>query len=190
MSKKDVIIDKFVWIDCEMTGLDITKDVLLEIATIITDVNLHIIAEGPDIVIHQPEGALEAMIPVVKDLHAKSGLTDEVRASTVSLAQAEEQTLSFIGQYCLQNQAVLAGNSVWQDGIFLRKYMPRITDYLNYRIVDVSSLKVLVRQWYPNSPNVKFKKAESHRALADIKESIEELKWYRKYFFLSSPDKG
>jgi oligoribonuclease len=184
MAKKDVTIDRFVWIDCEMTGLDITKDVLLEIATIITDGDLNIIAEGPDIVIHQPEDALENMIPVVKDLHAKSGLSDEVRRSTISLADAQEQTFSFIQQYCEQDKAVLAGNSVWQDGMFLRKYMPRITDYLNYRIVDVSSLKVLVRQWYPNNPHVKFKKAESHRALTDIRESIEELKWYKKYFLL------
>lgn len=183
VAKKETIIDRFVWIDCEMTGLDITKDVLLEIATIITDVDLNIIAEGPDLVIHQQEDVLAAMIPVVKDLHAKSGLSDEVKRSIISLADAERETLSFIQRYCRQDQAVLAGNTVWQDGIFLRKYMPRITDYLNYRIVDVSSIKVLVRQWYPNDPHVKFKKGETHRALVDIKESIEELKWYKKYFF-------
>jgi oligoribonuclease len=183
MAKKEAIVNRFVWIDCEMTGLDIAKDVLLEIATIITDVDLNIIAEGPDIVIHQPDDALDNMIPVVKDLHSKSGLTDEVKKSTVSLAQAEQKTLSFIHQYCQRDQAVLAGNSVWQDGIFLRKYMPKITEYLNYRIVDVSSVKVLVRQWYPHDHHVKFKKAETHRALNDIKESIAELKWYKKHFF-------
>lgn len=183
MAKKEAIIDRFVWIDCEMTGLDITKDVLLEIATIITDVNLHIIAEGPDLVIHQPEAALTSMIPIVKELHAKSGLIDEVKKSTISLADAEHQTFAFIKEYCEQHQAVLAGNTVWQDGIFLRKYMPRITDYLNYRIVDVSSLKVLVRQWYPNNPHIKFKKGDTHRALNDIRESIEELRWYKRYFF-------
>lgn len=183
MTKKEAIIDRFVWIDCEMTGLDITKDVLLEIATIITDVNLNIIAEGPDIVIHQPEAALDDMIPIIKDLHAKSGLADEVKNSTVSLADAEQKTFTFIKEYCEQNRAVLAGNTVWQDGIFLRKYMPRITDYLNYRIVDVSSVKLLVRQWYPDNPHVQFKKGDTHRALTDIRESIDELKWYKKYFF-------
>jgi oligoribonuclease len=183
MAKKEAIIDRFVWIDCEMTGLDITKDVLLEIATIITDGDLNIIAEGPDIVIHQPEAALAHMIPVVQDLHTKSGLIDEVKKSTISLTDAQERTFLFIQQHCEREKAVLAGNSVWQDGMFLRKYMPRITDYLNYRIVDVSSLKVLVRQWYPNDPHVKFKKTESHRALTDIRESIAELKWYKKYFF-------
>lgn len=183
MAKKEVNITRFVWIDCEMTGLDIQKDVLIEIATIITDTNLKIIAEGPDLVIHQSEKHLSGMLPVVVELHKPSGLLDEVRKSTVSLQKAEQQTLDFIQGHCIQNEAVLAGNTVWQDGIFLRKYMPRITAFLNYRIVDVSSIKLLVRQWYPNDPHIKFKKSESHRALTDIRESIAELQHYRQHFF-------
>lgn len=185
MAKKEAIINRFVWIDCEMTGLDITKDVLIEIATIITDTDMNLIEEGPDLVIHQPEQALSDMIPIVQDLHASSGLIDEVRKSTITVAEAEEQTLSFIQKHCQQSQAVLAGNSVWQDRNFLCKYMPRITDFLNYRIVDVSSVKLLVRQWYPNDSNIRFKKAETHRALTDIQESISELKHYKKFFFKS-----
>lgn len=183
MTKKEVNITRFVWIDCEMTGLNIQKDVLIEIATIITDTNLEIIAEGPDLVIHQSEKHLSAMLPVVAELHKPSGLIDEVKKSTISLQAAEQQTFDFIQEHCTQNEAVLAGNTVWQDGIFLRKYMPRITDFLNYRIVDVSSIKLLVRQWYPHDPNIKFKKAESHRALTDIRESIAELQHYRECFF-------
>lgn len=181
--KKEVNIKHFVWIDCEMTGLDVAKDVLLEIATIITDTQLTTVIEGPSFVIQQPEEHLQAMIPFVKELHEKSGLTQQVRASTISLHEAQEQTLAFIAQHCAQNEAALAGNSVWQDALFLRKYMPGITDYLNYRIVDVSSVKLLVRQWYPQDPHISFKKAETHRALQDIRESINELKHYREYFF-------
>ncbi len=182
-TKKEVNIKHFVWIDCEMTGLDVAKDVLLEIAIIITDTQLTTAIEGPSFVIHQTEEHLEAMVPFVKELHAKSGLTEQVRASTISLQDAQEQTLTFIAQHCVQNEAALAGNSVWQDALFLRKYMPGITDYLNYRIVDVSSVKLLVRQWYPQDSNTSFKKAETHRALQDIRESINELKHYREYFF-------
>lgn len=183
MNKKEVIINKFVWIDCEMTGLDSRKDVLVEIATIITDTKLEIIAEGPSLVIHQAERHLEGMHPYVEELHKKSGLLEEIRKSTISLQDAEHQTFDFIEKHCTKNEAVLAGNTVWQDGIFLRTYMPRITDFLNYRIVDVSSIKLLVRQWYPHDPNIKFKKAESHRALTDIRESIAELRHYREHFF-------
>jgi len=174
---------KLVWIDCEMTGLELHKDVLLEIATIITDGNLNVIAEGPELVIHQAEKHLANMVDVVKQMHKKSGLDDAVRASTISLEEAEHQTFAFIADHCKQDEAVLAGNTVWQDGLFLRKYMPRITNYLNYRIVDVSSIKVLVRQWYPKDPYADFKKNKTHRALDDIQESIAELRHYRKYFF-------
>ena len=181
--KKDPVINRFVWIDCEMTGLEIQRDVILEIATIITDCNLEIIAEGPELVIHQSEHHLHEMIPIVKEMHEKSGLTIDVRASHISLDEAEHQTFEFITKYCKKNEAVLAGNTVWQDGLFLRKFMPRITNFLNYRIVDVSSVKCLVQQWYPKDPYIKFTKSKTHRALADIRESIAELKHYRKYFF-------
>lgn len=186
-AKQEVNIKHFVWIDCEMTGLDVNKDVLLEIATIITDTQLTTAIEGPSFVIHQSQAHLDSMIPFVKDLHAKSGLTDLVKASTISLDDAQEQTFAFIAQHCAQNEAVLAGNSVWQDALFLRKYMPRITDYLNYRMVDVSAVKLLVRQWYPQDSHINFKKAETHRALNDIRESINELKHYREHFFIHLP---
>lgn len=185
MAQKEVNITRFVWIDCEMTGLDAQKDVLLEIATIITDTNLNIIAEGPSLVIHQAERHLVDMHPVVQELFKPSSLLDEVRKSTISLQEAEHQTFEFIKQHCAQNEAVLAGNSVWQDRTFLLRYMPRIIDFLNYRLVDVSAVKLLVRQWYPHDKNVKFKKAETHRALTDIRESIAELQHYREHFFKS-----
>jgi oligoribonuclease len=181
--KKDSIINRFVWIDCEMTGLEVQRDVILEIATIITDVNLEVIAEGPELVIHQDDYHLNEMIPIVKEMHEKSGLTRDVKASHISLELAEQLTFDFIAQHCKRYSAVLAGNTVWQDGLFLRKYMPRISNYLHYRIVDVSSVKCLVQQWYPKDPYINFSKAKSHRALADIRESIAELKHYRKYFF-------
>lgn len=181
--KKETKINRFVWIDCEMTGLDVAKDVLLEIATIITDTNLDIIAEGPNIIIHQHSEHLEAMIPFVKELHKESGLIDEVSRSTISLQDAQDQTLALIVQHCKAQEAVLAGNSVWQDAMFLRKYMPQVIDYLNYRLLDVSAIKLVIKQWYAQDPCVNFKKAETHRALADIRESINELKHYREHFF-------
>lgn len=181
--KQDAVINRFVWIDCEMTGLEVQKDVMLEIATIITDVNLEIIAEGPELVIHQPEYHLQDMITVVKEMHEKSGLTQEVRASEISIELAEQLTFDFIAKHCKKNEAVLAGNTVWQDGLFLRRYMPRIIGYLHYRLVDVSSIKCLIQQWYPKDPYTIVHKNKTHRALDDIRESIAELKHYRKFFF-------
>lgn len=173
-----------VWIDLEMTGLNADYDVILEIATIITDSNLNIIAQGPSLVVHQSDGALSVMEEYVRNMHAKSGLTEKVRASKVSLSEAYEQTFAFIKQHCTKHQALLAGNSVWQDRAFLLKYMPEIVRFLHYRIIDISGVKMLVRSWYPTSPYVNFKKPESHRALEDVKESIEELKHYRQHFFV------
>lgn len=175
---------KLVWLDLEMTGLNADYDVILEIATIITDSELNIIAQGPTFVVHQSEGALSVMEDYVRNMHAKSGLTEKVRASKVTLSEAYEQTFAFIKQHCAKHNALLAGNSVWQDRAFLLKYMPDIVRYLHYRIIDISGVKMLVRGWYPTSPYADFKKPESHRALEDVKESIEELKHYRKYFFI------
>lgn len=172
-----------VWIDLEMTGLDATKDVILEIATIITDNNLKIIEKGPAFVIHQPEEKLISMDEWCTQTHKKSGLTDAVRASIVTLTQAEDESLKFIKKHCGPKTGVLCGNSVWQDRIFLKAYMPRIIDYLHYRLVDVSSIKELIAQWYPNNPHTTFIKKESHRAYTDIKESIAELHHYKKQFF-------
>lgn len=174
----------FVWIDLEMTGLEPEKDTILEIATIITDGQLNILAEGPQLVIHEPDSVLDAMIPVVKELHSKSGLIEAVRASTTTLKEAETETFNFIKGYAQQRKAHLAGNSVWQDRVFLQKYMPSITDYLHYRLVDVTSFKVAINAWYPQNENYEKNKQDKHRALSDIKESIAELAFYRKHFFV------
>jgi len=180
-----MISDKnFVWIDLEMTGLNPDVDVILEIATIITDEQLNIIDQGPHLIIGQFEEKLAVMNDWVKKTHTKSGLLDKVRASTVLVEEAEEQTMNFITQYCKAETAVLCGNSVWQDRAFMRKYMPRIIEYLNYRLIDVSSIKTVVRRWYPQSPQKDYKKDDKHRALDDILESIQELKHYRRYFFV------
>jgi len=177
---------RFIWIDLEMTGLLPETDHILEIAVIITDGDLNVLEEGPALVIHQPESVLDTMIDRVRELHEPSGLIDAVRASTVSLQEAEQEALEAIQRNCERHTGILAGNSVWQDAIFMRKYMPRIMKYLHYRIVDVSSVKELVNRWYPNDPNLFFEKKSNHRALQDIQESIAELKHYREYFFKSA----
>ena len=172
-----------LWLDLEMTGLNSDTDVILEIASIITDDQLEVIAEGPDLIIHQSQELLDGMDEWCTTQHAKSGLTQLVQASTITVQQAEQRTLDLIKQYFKPNSGVLCGNSVWQDKQFLRRYMPELDYYLNYRIIDVSSVKELVKRWYPNSPYTDFKKHDAHRALSDIKESIRELKHYRTHFF-------
>jgi len=169
-----------VWIDLEMTGLDPDKDVILEIATIITDEDLNIIEEGPCLAIHQSDAVLGVMNPWVREMHQESGLIERVRESKVTLKQAEKQTLDFIKKYCDPGEGRLCGNSVWKDRAFLGKYMPAILDSLHYRLIDVTAVKELVLRWYPNA---EFEKKNSHRALDDIRESIEELRYYRKNFF-------
>jgi len=179
-----MISDQYlVWIDLEMSGLDANRDVILEIATIITDNNLQIIAYGPSLVINQKEEILQGMSEWCVTQHTASGLSDKVRASTITVLEAQKQTLDFIQEYCKPQTAVLAGNSIHKDLEFLRYYMPDIVNFLHYRIIDVSSVKEVVRRWYPNDPNFEFKKKKSHRALEDIEESIQELAHYRKYFF-------
>ncbi len=173
----------FVWIDLEMTGLNPETDAILEIATIITDGNLTILEQGPEFVIHQPDTVLDSMVPVVRDLHAKSGLKQAVKKSDVSMEYAEEQTLAFIKKHVRKRKGYLAGNSVWQDRAFLRQDMPSITDYLHYRLLDVTSIKIAINSWYPEQRDMGDKKQDRHRALDDIKESIEELAFYRKHFF-------
>ncbi len=176
--------NNLVWIDLEMTGLEVKKDVILEIACIITDANLNMIAEGPSLVIHQSEALLAAMEAWPKKQHTQSGLIERVRMSSITTEQAEEQIVNFIKKYCSPGTALLAGNSVWQDRIFLHEYMPHILRCLHYRIIDVTSIKELVAHWYPDDPHVKFEKKDTHRALQDIHESIAELKHFRKYFFV------
>jgi len=166
-----------------MTGLNPDIDVILEIATIITDANLNILEQGPVHVIHQPEQAIEQMIPKVYDLHMYSGLVQAVRSSRTTLFQAQSDTLAFIKKYAPEKHtAYLAGNSVWQDRAFLRKYMSAITDHLHYRLLDVTSFKVALNAWYPHQKSGGYKKTDKHRALDDIKESIGELAFYKRHF--------
>lgn len=173
-----------VWIDCEMTGLDPEKDAILEIASIITDNNLCILEEGPSLVIHHDDQVLYSMQDWVRDMHTTSKLIDEVRKSKITMQDAEQQTLQFLKSHCKEGMSPLCGNSVWNDRNFLIKYMPRITDFLHYRLIDVTSVKELVARWYPSDPDTEFLKSETHRALPDIHESIAELRHYRKYFFI------
>jgi oligoribonuclease len=177
---------RLVWVDLEMTGLDPETCVIVEIAVLVTDGDLHVIAEGPQLVIHQPEEELAKMAPIVQEMHARSGLTDQIRQSTTTLAEAEAQVLSFLVQHCAAKSAPLCGNSIWKDKQFLERYMPRVMEHLHYRIVDVSTLKELAARWYPPSMHMP-KKGEKHRALDDIKESIAELSFYRKTLFVPRP---
>jgi oligoribonuclease len=173
-----------VWIDLEMTGLCPEKDHILEIASLVTDSQLNILAQGPSLIIHQNEQVLSCMNDWVLKQHGHSGLLDAVRSSTITIAQAEQETLEFVSQYCVTGKSPLCGNSVWQDRAFLRLAMPKLNDFLHYRIIDVTAVKELVRRWYPQSPFAEFKKKDGHRALEDIKESVAELVHYRKHFFV------
>jgi len=169
--------DLMVWIDCEMTGLDPDRHTLIEIATIITDFDLNIIDRGPDLAIKLSPARFKAMDPWSRRTHAASGLLERCKTEGVSMADAEKKTLRFIKRYCAAKTAPLCGNSVWQDKRFISEYMPAIERYLHYRIVDVSSIKLMFKHWYPNQPQPA--KQETHRALADIEESIAELRFYR-----------
>jgi oligoribonuclease len=171
-----------VWADLEMSGLDPERCTILEIATIITDGDLHIVAEGPLIAVHQPDAVLNAMDDWNREHHAASGLTARVRASTRSLADAERETLSFVQRFCPERTSPLCGNSIHQDRRFLVRYMPRLDAYLHYRNIDVSTVKELVRRWYPDGPQPPEKK-HAHLALDDIRESIAELRFYRQHVF-------
>lgn len=172
-----------VWIDLEMTGLDPQRDVILEIATIVTDNNLQLIKEGPSFVIQTDTHKLNTMLPEVRALHVKSKLLDDVRTAHTTITQAEAQTMAFIKEYAQPN-SILCGNSIWNDRNFLIHSMPSIIKYLHYRLIDVTTVKELVQRWYPQDPDVTFHKKETHRALEDIRESIAELKHYRRYFFV------
>lgn len=173
-----------VWIDLEMTGLDVMNDTILEIATIITDDTLNIVATGPNIVIHEAQEKLDQMNDWCKVQHGASGLTQQSKNSSFTLNDAQEQTLNFIKEYCKPRTGILCGNSVWQDRMFLQRYMPDITDYLHYRIVDVTSVRELITRWYPNDAGRMVIKKDLHRALPDIEESIAELQQYKDHFFM------
>ena len=177
-----------VWMDLEMTGLDHTSEVIVEIATLITDDDLQVVAEGPDLVVKQPEEFLLKMDPFVVEMHTRSGLLDQIRSSTITLEQAGAETLAFIQEHVPEARTVpLCGNSIGTDRRFLAAYLPEIEEYLHYRSVDVSSIKELVRRWYPAVLTQRGWKQGAHRALDDIRESIAELQLYRDLVFCT-PD--
>jgi len=178
---------QLIWLDLEMTGLDVEKNTIIEIATIITDNNLNIIAKGPDIIIHQPQSALDIMDEWNTSHHGASGLTKAVQESKISLEQAEKQTLDFLKQYLKPNEAPLCGNSVHMDRFFLHRYMPTLHAFFHYRNIDVSTVKELAFRWAPEIAK-KLQKLSGHRAMADIEDSINELRFYRQNFIVP-PDK-
>jgi oligoribonuclease len=182
--------------DLEMTGLDPARHVIVEIATLVTDDDLTVVAEGPDLVVHQPESALAEMGPVVVEMHTRSGLLDQIRASTVSLEEAGARTLAFLREHLPDAGTVpLCGNSIGTDRRFLATYLPEIEAHLHYRSVDVSTVKELARRWNPALLHDAPRKRETHRALDDIRESVRELAYYRDHFFVRAdtadqPDDG
>lgn len=177
-----------MWIDCEMTGLDTANDKLIEIAALVTDSDLNILGDGVDIVIGASDEALANMPDVVKEMHASSGLTEEVRASTVTIEQAQAEVLAYIRRYVPTAGSVpLAGNSIATDRSFIARDMPELDQYLHYRMVDVSSIKELCRRWFPKIYYGQPPKGLTHRALADIRESILELRYYRAAVFVDQP---
>jgi oligoribonuclease len=179
--------DRIVWIDCEMTGLSLQDDALVEVAALVTDTELHVLGDGVDVVIKPPPESLEQMLDVVRDMHTGSGLLDAL-GEGVTLEEAEARVLAYVVEHVpTARKAPLAGNTVYVDRGFLARDMPRLDDHLHYRLVDVSSIKELARRWFPriyfNAPT----KSGGHRALADIRESIEELKYYRAAMFVAQP---
>jgi len=183
-----VVQDRLVWIDCEMTGLDLRSDALLEVACLVTDGELAILGEGIDVVVHATEAQLSVRGDVVTEMHRSSGLTDAVRGSTVSLREAEEQVLAYVRQWVPeQGKAPLCGNTIGTDRGFLTRDMPELDGWLHYRMVDVSSVKELARRWYPKAYYSSPKKDGGHRALADIRESVRELAYYRAAVFVPPP---
>ena len=185
MSAKYTKPPRLVWIDLEMTGLDIEKDVILEIATIITDNQLNVVEESDSMVIRQPESVLAAMNDWSRKHHAESGLLDRVRESEISIEEAEATTYDLVRKHVEIHTSPLCGNSVWQDRRFLARYMPTLEHYLHYRLIDVSTVKELARRWAPSLLDQVAKQAQ-HRALDDIRESINELKLYREHFLKPS----
>jgi len=181
-------LDRLVWADCEMTGLDLRRDALIEIAVLVTDSELRVLDEGVDIVITAPDELLDGMQPVVREMHAHSGLTEAVRASTTTVAEAEQQVLDYLRKHIPEARTVpLCGNSIATDRAFLARDMPELDAFLHYRMVDVSSIKELCRRWYPRVYFSQPQKGLAHRALADVKESIRELRYYRSTVFVPVP---
>jgi oligoribonuclease len=181
------VSDRLVWIDCEMTGLDLGADALIEVAALVTDFELNVLGEGVDVIIKPSQESLDQMVEFVRSMHEKSGLLDELAAGT-TMAEAEEQVLAYIKEHCPDgSRPPLAGNTVATDRSFLARDMPGLESFLHYRIVDVSSIKELSRRWYPRAYFAAPTKRGNHRALADIQESIEELRYYREAVFVPPP---
>ena len=179
--------DRLVWIDCEMTGLDLTTDALVEIACIVTDGELNTLDDGIDVLIKPPAQALDDMTDVVREMHTKSGLLTELDDG-ITLAEAQEQVLGYVRQHVPESRKVpLCGNSIATDRTFLARDMPELDAFLHYRMVDVSSIKELARRWYPRAYFASPEKHGGHRALADIRESIRELRYYREAVFVPLP---
>ncbi|WP_418277432.1 oligoribonuclease [Isoptericola jiangsuensis] len=179
--------ERIVWIDCEMTGLDTRADALVEVAAVVTDSELNVLGDGVDVVIRPPAEALEQMNDFVREMHTRSGLLDELDAGT-TLADAEARVLAYVREHVPDaGKAPLAGNSVGTDKMFLDRDMPELTGHLHYRIIDVSSVKELARRWFPRVYFASPSKDGGHRALADILESIDELRYYREALFVAQP---
>ncbi|WP_435768832.1 oligoribonuclease [Nocardioides sp. SYSU DS0651] len=179
--------ERLVWIDCEMTGLDLVNDALIEVAALVTDFDLNVLGDGVDIVVKPPPESLDQMIDLVRTMHESSGLLDQLEHG-VTLQEAEEQVMAYLAEHCPKDsRPPLAGNSVATDRGFVARDMPRLDAFLHYRIVDVSSIKELARRWYPKAYFNAPTKRGNHRALADIQESIEELRYYRDTVFVPPP---
>jgi len=177
-----------VWIDCEMTGLDLRRDALIEVAVLVTDAELTLLDEGLDVVIHVADDVLDTMVPFVRDMHASSGLTEQARAATITLGEAETMVLEYIKKHVPEpNTAPLCGNSIATDRGFLARDMPDLDAHLHYRMIDVSSIKELAKRWYPRVYQSQPAKGLAHRALADILESVQELRFYRQTLFVAQP---
>jgi oligoribonuclease len=182
------VTDLLVWVDCEMTGLDLGRDALVEVAALVTDPDLNVLGDGVDIVIHADEAVLAGMVDVVRQMHVRSGLMEAVRASAVTVAEAEDMLLEYVKAWVPEPRtAPLCGNSIATDRAFLARDMPRLDAHLHYRMIDVSSIKELCRRWYPRVYFGQPAKGLAHRALADIRESIRELRYYRRTVFVPPP---
>jgi oligoribonuclease len=181
------VTDRLVWIDCEMTGLSVESDALVELAVLVTDFDLNVLGDGLDVIIKPPSAALEQMIPFVREMHTTSGLLEELD-NGITVAEAEQLALTYIREHCPDgSRPPLAGNTIGTDRTFLARDMPQLDAFLHYRVVDVSSIKELARRWYPRTYFNAPAKRGNHRALADIQESIEELRYYREAVFVPVP---
>ena len=176
--------ENLIWIDLEMTGLDTDNDLIIEIATIITDSRLNILEEGPIVAVHQADEILDAMDEWNTRQHGQSGLISRIKASEYTVSDAENMTLEFVKRFVPENKSPMCGNSICQDRRFMHRLMPSLEQYFHYRNLDVSSVKEIVKRWYPNGPE--FKKASSHLAMDDIRDSINELLFYQQHYFIES----